>query len=408
MKKLFALLLCVVMMLTMAACGGEAGNISVPKGEPTEEEIAAIGYYETAMKRLNEYVEKGGIAFRYAEFGIERTQEYVNGQKAIAEYYNLLSGLDVVDKWVGTEYTANTEINWDRQAVLDSFSVVEGVLLDGTYTELRNGEPTETSMANMIQYDENGKVLSFSNAIYRKDIWEVINDPSTYLGISNSDRDNWTPEYDEDGKITKLVRSYTTVSSGESKTVNETRTFTYDASGNRIKEHLKTAKWDIDYTYTYDNAGQLTQISWNRTGDTEILLTIDYIYDNTGNLIRTVEKNPQRDSDGEATILNETTSEYTYNNAGLLITKTEYIVHMEKGISSTKDSQYSGWAIGWEETNTYRYSYNEAGQLQTKEITYGDKYSYSGDSAGKVSPSSVESEKYEYIFGNYYIYTPAN
>lgn len=409
MKKLFALLLCVVMMLAMAACGGEAGNISAPKGEPTEKEIAAIGYYETAMNRLNEYVEKGGIAFRYAEFGIESAQEYVNGQKAVAEYYKLLTSLDAVDKWFGTEYTANTEINWDRQAVLNSFCVVEGVLVDGTYTEKsRDSEPTEKSLADVVKYDADGKALSFSNGIYHDDIWEVIYDPSSYLGLSGSDRDIWTIEYDEDGKIARLVRGYSTVSSGQGVTVNETRTFTYDASGNRIKENLKNARWDIDYTYTYDNAGRLSQISWNRTGDTEILLTIDYIYDDAGRLIRTIEKNPQRDSRGEVTILSETTCEYTYDNAGLLITKNEHIAHLEKGIYSTKDSQYPGWAIGWERTNTYSYNYDAAGQLQTKDVTYGDTYSYSGDSAGEVRPSSVETEKYEYIFGNYYIYTPAN
>lgn len=92
----------------------------------------------------------------------------------------------------------------------------------------------------------------------------------------------------------------------------------------------------------------------------------------------------------------------------LLITKNEHIAHLEKGIYSTKDSQYPGWAIGWERTNTYSYNYDAAGQLQTKDVTYGDTYSYSGDSAGEVSPYSVETEKYEYVFGNYYIYTPAN
>ena len=408
MKKLFAILLCIAMMLSVAACGSEKKTGTAPKGEPTQEELTAIGYYERAMMRLAEYVERGGLTFSYAEFGIESDLEYVNGQKALAEYYQLLVSLDAVDKWVGTEYTANTEINWDRQAVLNSFRIVEGALVDGTYAEKRyDSEPVVQSLSGMIHYNADGKVVRFSNAIYHDDIWEVTYDPSSYIGLSVTGMDFWAVEYDETGKITKLVRESTIDASGENGMVPEIRTFTYDASGKRIKENLKNKYWDIEYTYTYDAADRLAQISWTRTGDAENVLTIDYVYDDAGRLIQTVEKNPQRDSDGAITILSESICEYTYDNAGLLSAKTEREVHLGKGIGSTKDSPYPGWEIDWERTNTYSYSYDAAGQLKTKAVTYGDAYFYAGDRAGDVSPYTIETETYEYVFGNYYIYAPA-
>lgn len=401
MKKVLATLLSIAMLLSLAACGGE--KATEKKTEPTEEDLAAIGYYEKAINALDRYAETGGLAFIYADFGMESKEEYVNGQKALAEYYQLLTNLENVDQWVGTQYITNTDINWDRQAVLDSFVVVEGVFVDGTYTEKRpESEPTITSLADKIQYNQDGTVASFAHAIYQEDIWEVPYAPTIYTRDAGA---AWTPEYDEAGRIVKLVNSSRDTATGE-LVIKATRSFTYDAEGKRIQENLKTQYWDIDYMYSYDDAGRLVQLSWNE--DPQKNLTIDYTYDETGKLIRTVEKVPQRDSDGNFTILSETTCEYTYDDSGLLVGRSECGVHMEQGVSGLKDSQYPGWAVSWERTDLYSYTYDAMGRLQTKTKTYGDTYDYLGEGAGEAEPYSIETETYEYVFGDYYFYTPAN
>lgn len=403
MKKLLAFLLCLTAVFGLTACGGEGGN-SFLKGEPSEEDLVAIGYYENAVTQLDQYMETGNLVFTYANFGIESETESVSGQNALAAYYELLTNLDAVDKWVGTEHITNTDINWDRQAVLDSFAVVEDVLIG--IVPKRNysdGEVYGNELLGLIQYDKDGKVIMFDESLYLQELCAENIYPERY----HKSCYYWIPEYNEENKLIQLT-GYN-VSYGADKREDEvvaTRTFTYDASGKQIQEKLKNEHWEIDFLFTYDQNNHLTQISWSE-GEGKENLTIDYTYDDAGKLIQTVETAPVSDSKGTILCLLETTSTFSYDADGRLTEETVTVVDMIQGENGMPSHLYPGLATNSIRTNKYSYTYNAQGKIDTKTITYGDVSYYFGEDAGQVKPASLSVTESVYVYDNYYIYSPA-
>ena len=170
MKKLLSLLLALVMMMSLCACGetddydddedrdeiveedddkkddgkfpfwgdkddedqGDTGDgdvevppINLPEPsvpvEPTSEEWEEIYDYSQIVSTLNNYVEYQTIMYDPVDFGLEG--DIVFDAEALSAYYAMLQDLDAVDKWAGTEYANDETVNWNRQEVLDSFTV---------------------------------------------------------------------------------------------------------------------------------------------------------------------------------------------------------------------------------------------------------------------------------------------
>lgn len=139
MKKLFAILLCIAMMVSMVACGENSGNentgenetlragdtssagetLSTPSGEPTAEEMEAIDQYRQIIRAIQQYESTGEITpYVFEDFGYQKAEPAV-GSKALLRYYSTLLGLEEIDRWIGTEYANDANMLWDREAAME-------------------------------------------------------------------------------------------------------------------------------------------------------------------------------------------------------------------------------------------------------------------------------------------------
>lgn len=73
-------------------------------------------------------------------------------------------------------------------------------------------------------------------------------------------------------------------------------------------------------------------------------------------------------------------------------------------MQTLKESAYPGWSVAFERTNTCRYTYDDAGKVVEKVLTFGDTSYYEGTHAGETVPYTVETEVYTFVYGDYYFY----
>ena len=407
MKKLIAIVLCLAMALSMVACGRDVnpaedspkvkGNgifQEAFKGEPTEEELEALRQYHYVMEELEDYADGHDVWFTFEEFGMEADVDHVMGQQALALLYQKLAELETVDKWVGTEW-AQGDINWDRQAVLDSFVVVEDVALRETKTYLDYiGNEAEDARELEWDYDMNGRVTNSSAYGFhseKDDFWycdafaEVL-----FSGVVGSNRmPHYT--YDENGVIEKIEYGYST------EDVDAVKTFTYEDE-KIVGEHVIYANGDkIDADYRYDSQGRLEEVTYIE-GDSEFEMykwIYRYAYDSDGKVCQeTMEKyrwdyNFTEDFVMEVTIV----TTYTYNADGVLIS----------GVS--KSMQPWSFNEPSEMPTEFTYTCDAQGRPVAVSVSCGDRIlSATGE---PVWDAEYPACQVEITYGDYYIYTPA-
>ena len=261
MKKLIAIVLSFLMALSMAACGRDANPVEEdpkpqemvvfqeePKSEPvqeepiqeepTEEELDALRQYSLVMEELQEFVDSGEVWVSYEKFGEEGDTDTAIGQKGLDLLYNKLTELEAVDKWVGTQWTQE-DINWDRQAVLDSFVVIEDVTLRETKTYVDFiGNETDDVWKNEWDYDTNGAVsgsTDYGAYMDRDDFW--FYDTFTqqpFSGVINP----WFARhytYDANGMLEKVAYG------SSMEDAQAVKSFTYE-NGKMMGEYFVTAE----------------------------------------------------------------------------------------------------------------------------------------------------------------------
>lgn len=415
MKKIIAIVLSFLMALSMAACGrGEVPEEEAPQhqktdvfqalpmdepaeeemAEPTEEELDALRQYSLVMEELQEYVDSGESDVNYEKFGKEGDVDYAMGQKGLDLLYNKLTELEAVDKWVGTQWTQE-DINWDRQAVLDSFVVIEDVALRETKTYVDFiGNETEDVWKNEWDYDTNGRVsgsTDYGAYMDRDDFWfydTFAQQP--FSGVVNP----WFARhytYDANGMLEKVTYGSSVEDAQAAKT------FTYEG-GKIVGEHLVYAEGDkINADYRYDDQGRLAEAEYIE-GDSELDMqkwVYRYEYDNRGLLYRkTLEKyrwdyNVQDDFVLDITIV----TTYTYDDAGAL--------------AGAVSKHMKAWSFGKpsEMPTEFTYTCDEQGRPVAVAVSCGDRIlSETGEVVweAKYPACQVQIE-----YGNYYIYTPA-
>ncbi len=366
MKKLFAILLCIAMMLSMVACGGneddkkdhdnkkehnhnenidnDFGNVNAPNeneqfnGDPSEEESWEIGYYVSAMEALNQLAESGDLDslwFAYARYGMEPKDGVTDvwGSDAAKEYYNLIKSLDAVDKWGGTAATEGTTgINWNRQEVLDSFLVVENVKLGEKYT-VYDPVGNITNLEMNWSYQADGTLTGIR---WDPDIGERYQHAFVFNPIEVDplhlmmweDESGATLVYDDSGKLTEVkINGYETKFLGK---------LTYGINGKVSTATVTDADGDNGtLTYSYNDQNQLVEVSFSSNGLTgNVYYTNDY-WEGYGT----------RSWYGSDSF----TYTYTYNADGTVATKTY--------------SGYSQWYSGLVHSVVTEYSYDTAGNL---------------------------------------------
>ena len=416
MKKIIAIVLSFVMTLSMAACGRDAAPVEeIPNAmeadvfqalpmekpaeevleasqEPTEEELEALRQYSLVMGELQDYVDGGDCDVSYEKFGMEGDTDYAMGQKGLDLLYNKLTELEAVDKWVGTQWTQE-DINWDRQAVLDSFVVIEDVTLRETKTYVDFiGNETDDVWKNEWDYDTNGAVsgsTDYGAYMDRDDFWFY----DTFAELPFSVVINpWFARhyaYDANGILEKVTYG----SSVEN--AQAVKTFTYEG-GKIVGEHYVHAEGDkINADYRYDDQGRLTEVEYIE-GDSELDMQkwiYRYAYDNRGLLSqKTLEKSRWDHFQDQFEWDITTVTTYTYDDAGVLTGGVSKHMKEWKTNPSEMPSEFT-------------YTCDEQGRPVAVAVSCGDRIL--SETGEVVWEAEYPACQVQIEYGDYYIYTPA-
>lgn len=409
MKKLLAILLCIVMMLSMVACGGNQDNNETPNttqnsnqnnstgnGEttivqPTAEEWEAMDKYNAILKALKDYEEYGNISIEYSYFGIESDNESVYGNDALAFCYEQLTKLEAVDKWVGSDYMSAA---LNRQDVLDSFVIIENVLLseEKAYQDILGN--SDSGWTNFWTYNTDGTVFSTaatdcfdpSDAHPWKNrclLEQVISNP----GGLNTGYPFYV--YNANGQIEKIEYAY---SAGD--TINAVRKFTYSGDLISSEQIISADGTEQSVSYTYDSNNQVTEITtiWGLARN-RLKYTFTYEYNDQGQIICEKVIVEQEDYYNENTygFYREAVTNYTYDSNG----------NLSSGVCACTEKWNNGKATA---TDRWTYSCDDQGRIVSVDMTCGDLITESGEVAWKVDYPTCN---FKFAYGNYYIYNPA-
>lgn len=429
MKKLLSLLLALVMIMSLCACteleadddddreevvqkeddkkddkeniGNEddqdvlqptAPTEPAAPAEPTAEELEVLSDYRLIVAKLNSYIEDETILYDPSDFDLEG--DCLHGKEALAALYALLQDMDAVDKWAGTEYANDESVNWNRQEVLDSFTILENVKLKYTKTDVDNlGNNKGTIQLNRWYYYENGQIKQITNEEDTVRI-HVGTGHTNYVNYASGER-----EYDAEGRLTKITRY-----NGEE--IVEICRFTYDDQGKLIKQEVQdnTSVWEIN-DFTYDEAGRLVRFTMP-FGYSDQIVEMAYIYNEDGTLAAEQKNTYVTNDNGEKFIKTRYSMEYEYDAAGKLAAGT----YKEQTYLETFNLSVGTVATRlWQEkVDRYVYTYDADGRIVTETGTIGglEFYKEDGTSDGTV-PSSVATTTYQTVYGDYYIYNPA-
>ncbi|MGN0999467.1 MAG: hypothetical protein ACI4PO_07940 [Faecousia sp.] len=368
------------------------GEDTLPPSEPTQEEWNRLWEYYNILRNLNSYLEGSSISVYDQE-----TDTSYSGSGALEYYYNRLSGMETIDKWVGTEYISpdrfSEEINWDRKAVLEGFVIVKDVKLSENWSKTDNMGNVSTNNHTPWTYDENGVLIRQGSEYYV--------DRITYSNYN----DGFQPEYDDSGRL--IQKKY-----GSGDTVNALETFTYDAAGCLTNIHIKDNNGEHDYACTCDGQGRLTQIAWSE-GYSDF--TITYTYDAAGHLVKE-EKTLYNYYDyykKTGKFINTTwTFEYVYDGNNLTTGTYTYRgwgrdIELNAGESVISDNYpYS------EQQNRYDYTCDDAGRVIVCSVTPGNKVYirelYGHEVGDILNTPDYANATIETVYGDYYIYSPKN
>lgn len=417
MKKLLCMILALVMVLSLCACGeGPADNGSVngndttgndSTGQMTEDETqgttAPAVPTSEEMETLKEYV-KVVASLNEMAASLEEHPDSTGGTEKKRDALLALD-LDTVSLWADTQWAESAYKKCDEpesfsypadfncEAVLARFVKVEDVKLSYTVTDtdfLGNVDgPRETAQWD---YYADGKVRTIEDEFdtYRINI--------EYVGMQNTVYEfhkysNYR-EYDADGKLNKI--SY--CSSGSVVVV---RIFTYDAEGKLTTQTVKTNSSELIYNYFHDAAGRLVKINEQHEGSLGHTYTREvlYTYDANGNLIKEEYTSYDAGKDGVQYITYRYSMEYVYDASGKLAsgayTKQEW-----------SDSKAKGNYLFKQAVDQYTFVLDDQGRVVKEIVVPGDTINMQSNT---VSRSADKAQiVYETVYGDYYVYTPAN
>lgn len=373
----------------------EATDSTIP-AEPTEEEQDMIYNYYSAVRTLNSVAKAS-----------KDTKEYSSNLDNVQYWYNKLLEFEDMQKWANTYYAAklcidsdpeffNPETDWDLQAVLAKFTIIEDVIL--RYEQITTdhlGNITDTRDLCQWHYNTDGNA-KFITGEAKHTILELV-------GESNSEtyRDGLR-EYDEAGRLTKITEY-------RYDSIYSIVTFTYDAEGKLIKQEKKmnTSGWAID-DFTYDAEGRLTKATWAPHPNTisDEVYEMVYTYNADGTLAKEEKNVYDLTNTGERVIEAYSSVEYTYENGKLasnIYTEKEY------NITSSYSQGVTGSWLSNVYTATRTYTMDDQGRVSQEIVIPGDTiyYTATGDVQSTHQPS-IASYTCNTVYGDYIVYTPAD
>lgn len=405
MKKLLAIILTIAMALSAAACaktdgpaqgGGDRPKTenTVPTGEPTEEELEQLQAYADSLAILNDWVagEIENVYYYDEATGEKRRSDLEFGPdyaSAVLEYhYNVIQNCPAVDKWAGTEWTSDPAVNWDRQEMLDAFTIVEDVALYETVKFLDHLDGVKDEVvANRYYYNElnqlaSVKIIDTPHAWRGHTPFELVefNPAQPFLGnralvAEYNDSDQMTAVRTEDFDGSVLNKS--------TATYNEDNTLATLTNVN-TKGETATA------TYVYDDQHRIAEIQVAGGDEVKYQQVFTYEYDAKGNLV--TGKMVYTSDNGVIVSSDVVTEVYSYSPKGEL-----------ESCQRTEGS-YTNGTLYYETKDVYTYQCDDQGRPVKATVVPGDKIEVA---TGKVTyKGEAEYAKAEHVlvYGDYYSY----
>ena len=379
MKKLFVIALCLLVVLSLAACGEEEKEPTAPiKGEnqdiitdvvpddtqpqqpqnaePNEEEMAVLDRYFTIAWELESYMAGYGFNLTLGE-----GENYYNmSDDAIAFLVKELKAMEVVDKFANSQYCLQkTEgvaypVSWNRQDYLSKFKVLKADVLVKQETERTDHVGNVTSGSTVKPWKTANNTLGFS-----VENLQLVEKTDTANGNQNF---VYFEIYDEAGKLEKVEYYH-----DNSDTIALVRIPEYDANGLRIKDTVTNSSgYAVEVFYAYDQQNRLIQIKWEH-------YQWDFVYDDKGN--QAIQVFSIMGNNG---VTSETIWEYTFDEQGRPISAAETLNDYSIRLSTRE--RY----LDRQAKNQHTFTYDEQGRILTWETVPGDEYYMYGNNAGKV------------------------
>lgn len=397
MKKLFAILLCIAMVLPMVACGSFA--------EPSAEELEAIDQFCYIMECLQEY-KAGSTAFwvSYQRAGAASPDGNgsAQGNAALGVCYARLKALEAVDKWAGKGYYSD---EYDRKKTLKQFTVLEDVLVSRTKRSFdQDGNQQGNDIIYEWLYYADGSLRSaYRDGALSNHFGEFWNCRSL------ASQESLVPAnaglvgtignpfyvYGADGKVEKVEYKYRADAPVEAvgiptyeqdRIVSEKITY-YDSLTTSHHAHDDNdiiRESTIDYTY--DSNGRRTE-SVTVIEKNKHICT--YVYNDNGQLVQETCKSYYEETPDVYVFFADVTITYTYDDKG----------HLASAVCVFASS--NGSSI----TSNCTFTCDEAGLPMHIEIHHGNWLNKNGETT-LVNPDAVI--KIDFSYGDHYIYTPAN
>lgn len=384
MKRLFAILLCLLMVLLMAACnqeesqpqdeGGNAPSVeppapvetAAPDEEPSDEERKMIYQCDSIVQALEFYTENGYFdkSFVYSCDGHQGCHKYTflwcqNDHQWVLSYcYDQLQSMSAVDKWAGSQWAQDRELTINRQEILAKFTVLEDQFLRTTYRTIDAlGQYTDDGYPQCgvyFEYDEQGRIIK--ECSYYPYVYQSI--------VRYADQGRALYTYNPDGTIATIDVGHEVIIPGYDAEARVTPA--YDANGNiATMTYLDALGREASVKFAYDQQGRLISVNtsipystaYSDSNQKELAWT--YTYDANGNLVNEEIKE------------NNSTSSYAYT------------YDADNRLISVTEQDYLG-----EYTTTYTY-----------------------DDAGRIIACDREQrnnaiEHHDYFYGDFYIYNP--
>ena len=399
MKRILAIILTLAMALSAAACGKTEHRESkrdshtntehtAPVGEPTEEELTQLRAYAESVMILEQWAngELEDVYFyneetgRKQSSGLEFGLPYASG---VLEYhYNVISGCTAVDKWAGTEWTSDPAVNWDRQEVLDAFTIVEDVALYEfamAYDHLDNLK--EKAVCARYFYNEEGQLTTVKPGYYPNALQMVY--PFEFvetLPTMEKSYQDWTYEYNDKGQQTVLKTLY------PDGGVQSKVTATYNADGTLATLTEMTDKGETT-TATVVCDGQLVK-EIQVTGQEQRVYS--YEYDAKGNLITAKEVcNIPNNLTEHLEIVTEV---YSYSKDGKL-----------ESCERTEGVYYGG-ELSYETKDVYTYECDDQCRPVKATVVPGDKMNVKAGEVMHGGEADYAKAEHTLVYGDYYIY----
>lgn len=415
MKKLIALVLVAIMILSLCACGnenpepsqgdtvdtgnhGDNGQQPTDPPSPSEEEWAVLRAYRDLINQLIYYAETGD-AYVYDAEG-----NYLEDSDALAYIFSQLLSIDtaVIDKWKSTEYCGvnhitdynGNQVDWDIDSYLSNFVKLNNVLLQQLRSSLDQKGTEKQESAVTYYYNDHGYTQRISGENNAFELME--SNPWNMSGTKEY-------TYDDAGRAVQ-IKYYS------STDVRYTVDITYDENGNKVNEHITQSAGEIDITYEYDDFDRLVKMELPLSFGSNTVVTFTYAYDENGNLTMEEKRYHHYDSTYEADITDDKyIREYVYDADGKLISgvnKYQRWSHKAKWVSSGSYYKITQ-TLSKEQVDQLSFTTDDHGNLLTVVITYGILYDTSGNNAGEIkeTPEYV-SRTYEFVYGDCYFYSP--